>query len=219
MTKTIVEKLNLNKFDKKLVLNRPDDTYLSDLDTFDQEATQAEYDLTFVFVTNKVQFVQFFEENKDKIAQNGIYAVAYPKKGNKKFAAYVHRDELFDLLGADSETGIIGESTLKFNRMVALDDIYTVVAIKNIGKTEVKTRPSARVADYAAKISDIKELLQGNVAALTFYENLTAGYQKDWARYIFSAKTAPTQEKRRAEMLAAFQAGYKTADLYKKSLK
>ena len=219
--KTITEKLNLNKFEKKLVLALPDKSYLSDLDSFSERAGSANYDLIFAFVTSKEDFLRTFTENRERLAPDGLLYLAYPKKGNKKFESYIHRDELFDLLAADADSGIIADSTLKFNRMVALDDTYTVIGIKNIArkKTVKSEKSSGRVADYVEKLPKIRQILSKDKVAADFFESLTPGYQKDWARYIYSAKTEATQKKHLDEMFAAFAAGYKFADAYKKAKK
>lgn len=51
---------------------------------------------------------------------------------------------------------------------------------------------------------------------LAFYQSLTPGYRKDWARYVYSAKQEATRAKRREEMKIILGAGYKSRDLYRK---
>lgn len=48
------------------------------------------------------------------------------------------------------------------------------------------------------KYKDVAMLLVPK--ALAYYQSLTPGYQKDWARYVYSAKQEATKEKRRNEM-------------------
>ena len=220
MVKTLVEKLNLNKFEQKLLWNCPDLTALSDLTDFILIDEAVSYDLVVTFVKSADEFVQTFSKYRNKIKNNGLYVVAYPKKGNKKFNTYIHRDELFGLLKADPDTGIVADSTFKFNRMVGLDETYTVVAVKNMGKSPQKknSTTSQRVEDYKTRVSELCPLLTDS-SALIFFEKLSPGYQRDWARYLFSAKTEATQEKRKTEFRSAMAAGIKTADLYKKMLK
>ncbi|MCL2112476.1 MAG: YdeI/OmpD-associated family protein [Streptococcaceae bacterium] len=238
MVKTLVEKLNLNKFNNKLVLNLPDSSYLSDLTNCQYADEKNSYDLIITFVTNPKEFTKSFAKYRNKISPDGLYVVAYPKVGNKKFSTSIHRDELFDLLKINPDSKIVADSTLKFNRMVALDEIYTVIAIKNIAsqKTGKTSAASQRVTDYTSKLPELRQLLtvpistdstaQANhleltelAAALDYFDSLTPGYQRDWARYIYSAKQSATQEKRKDEFLSAMTAKIKTSDLYKKSLK
>ena len=51
------------------------------------------------------------------------------------------------------------------------------------------------------------------------YQDLTPGYQRDWARYIFSAKQQKTREKRHAQMVEILSQGYKSVDLFRQKKK
>lgn len=118
------------------------------------------------------------------------------------------------------EDGYVENSELKFSRMVSLDDVFTVVGLKR-DKQKVK-KPSAAsqsVADYEDNVKDIKRLLADYPNELIFYQNLTPGYQKDWARYIFSAKQQKTRDKRQAQMVDILSLGYKSIDLYRQNKK
>lgn len=48
---------------------------------------------------------------------------------------------------------------------------------------------------------------------LKIYNELTFGYQKDWARYVYSAKKTETREKRLAEMETVLAEGFIPPDL------
>jgi uncharacterized protein YdeI (YjbR/CyaY-like superfamily) len=50
------------------------------------------------------------------------------------------------------------------------------------------------VEEYIRYIDDIKQYLSRNEELLATYNHLTIGYQKDWARYVYSAKRQETQE-------------------------
>ena len=60
-------------------------------------------------------------------------------------------------------------------------------------------------------------MLAEDDADLAFYDGLTPGYQKDWARYIYSAKKEETQKVRLAEMRDLTRQGFKTKELYRKA--
>ncbi len=45
------------------------------------------------------------------------------------------------------------------------------------------------VADYADRIKDVEALLANHPNELKFYQSLTPGYQKDWARNLFFCET------------------------------
>jgi len=220
MEKTIVEKLNLQKYKTAAVLNMPDGLdYFAELSNYDTELNPGHtYDLIFAFVFN-MDSLRALVNNI--IAQNilnksGYLYIAYPKKGNKLYPTYIHRDDLFSGLGAD-ENGYIGTSAIKFARMVGLDDVFTVIGLKEESKinNSASAKASQRVDDYIALIPEIEKDLQDTPDLLTFYQALTPGYQKDWARYVYSAKQEATRVKRREEMKMILGAGYKTRDLYR----
>ncbi|WP_413306457.1 YdeI/OmpD-associated family protein [Bacillus sp. 1P10SD] len=219
MSKTIVDKLNLLKYKKVVVLDMPEGgDYFIGLPEYDTEFMDKGYDLIFAFVLRKSELKKLMDLviEKNYLNENGYIYIAYPKKGNKVYPSYIHRDELFETLGADEE-GYVGTSNIKFARMVGLDEIFTVVGLKdeNRNKKSKSSKASQCVDDYIAMIPDIEKDLQDNKEILSFYQSLTPGYQKDWARYIYSAKQEVTKEKRREEMKMILGAGYKTRELYR----
>ena len=116
------------------------------------------------------------------------------------------------------EDGYVGTSTIKFSRMVGLDEVFTVFGLKEDAKSKNKTsnKASQRVADYKDMTPKIEKDLQDTPELLAFYQSLTPGYRVDWARYVYSAKQKATIEKRREEMKVILKAGYKSRDLYKR---
>ena len=218
MAKSIVEKLNLHKYQQVAVLDCPEAThYFSDLESYDPELTAPHYDLIFAFVFDMAGMQALVKTVIDKgiLAPGGYLYIAYPKKGNKVYETFIHRDSLFEGLGAD-EQGYIGASRLKFARMVGLDDVFTVVGLKNdVGsKMKASTKASQSVDDYIDRIADVEKDLKDTPDLLAFYQSLTPGYRKDWARYIYSAKQEATRGKRREEMRMILKQGYKSRDLY-----
>ncbi|MCC2686906.1 MAG: hypothetical protein K0R75_3805 [Paenibacillaceae bacterium] len=222
MDKTIVEKLNLNKYDKAAVLNMPEgENLLAGLKPHDTELKGSEYDLIFAFVLDMGALQNLMNRViADNLLQPGGYLyTAYPKKGNKVYPTFIHRDELFAGLGADKE-GYVGTSGIKFARMVGLDDVFTVVGFKSEAKSKGKkpasAKPSQKVGDYEGNIADIEGDLQDAPQTLAFFQSLTPGYRKDWARYVYSAVQEETRVKRREEMKAILGAGYKSIELYRR---
>ncbi|PEJ58622.1 hypothetical protein CN692_10155 [Bacillus sp. AFS002410] len=223
MTKTIVEKLNLTKYKKATVLFQPSNTnYFTDLPHFETDLLNSPYDLIFAFVLNMDSLKELMTKIIDNnyLNKNGYIFVAYPKKGNKVYPTYIHRDDLFEGLGAD-ESGYVGSSTIKFARMVGLDDVFTVVGLKDDSKTKAtnNSKASQCVDDYIDLIPNVEKDLEETPELLTIYQSLTPGYRKDWARHIYSAKQEATKEKRREEMKVVLGAGYKTLDLYRRDHK
>lgn len=215
---TIIEKLNLGKYRNMAVLNQP-----SDYDLFNSYKTSLskEHDAIFVFVETLDEMVNHTERiiNEQHLLEKGYLFFAYPKKGNKRYETFVHRDDIFPALKV-TEDGYVGNSDVKFARMVSMDDVFTVVGLKRQSK-KIKKSPAASqcVADYEDQVKDIEGLLADHPKELKFYQQLTPGYQRDWARYIFSAKQQKTREKRQVQMVEILSEGYKSVDLYRQSKK
>lgn len=223
MEKTIVDKLKLDKYDEVAILNPPAGAnYFTSMSGYDTElGRDGTYDLIFAFVLDSTAMqalvAQVIAENR--LRPKGYLFMAYPKKGNAVYPTYIHRDELFSLLGSD-EDGYIGSSTVKFARMVGLDDVFTVVGLKEdaAGKSKPPAaRPSQRVEDYVAFIPHIEQDLQDTPALLATYQALTPGYRKDWARYVYSSKQEATRAERRTEMKSILGLGFKSRELYRQA--
>lgn len=223
MTKSIVEKLKLKKFEKIALLDVPTGSdYFFDLHDYDTKLTKSTYDLIFAFVLDmdnlKERVNKIIENNY--LNKNGYLFLAYPKKGNKKYPTFIHRDDLLEGLGAD-EAGYVGTSNIKFARMVGLDDVFTVVGLKEDSKSKdkISSKVGQSADDIAKWILEIENDLKNTPDVLAFYQSLTPGYRKDWARYVYSAKQEATKEKRREEMKAILGEGYKSRDLYRRNNK
>jgi len=215
---SIIDKLKLTEYDNLVVLNQP-----SDVDLFSgiKNELSGEHDAIFVFVETIDDMVNYTNRviKEDCLTNGGYLYFAYPKKGNKRYETYVHRDEIFPAMNV-GEDGYVENSDLKFSRMVSMDDVFTVVGLKRGKKGASKTSAaSQRVVDYEAHVSEIEGLLADYPNELNFYQSLTPGYRRDWARYIFSAKQQKTREKRQEEMVHILGQGYKTIDLYRQQKK
>lgn len=215
---TIIDKLKLEKYENMAVLNQP-----SDYDLFNGYTTRLskDHDAIFIFVGTVKEMVDYTERmiNEDLLLEKGYLFFAYPKKGNKRYDTFVHRDEIFPAMKVD-EDGYIQSSDVKFSRMVSMDDVFTVVGLKREKKKARKSSAASQcVADYEENVKDIEVLLADYPSAFTFYQGLTPGYKRDWARYIFSAKQEKTREKRQAQMIDILAQGYKSVDLYRQKKK
>lgn len=223
MTKGIIEKLQLQKYERRAVLSedRSLQGELKPLAPYDTKLQNGPYDLIFSYVTDLPEMKAICEKvaKENFLAEKGYLFIAYPKRGNKAFETSIHRDEIFPYLQVNEDDGYLPGSDLKFSRMVQLDEVFTVVGLKmdRSGKGKVSSASSQRVADYEARIPEIEALLVPHPIELALYESLTPGYRRDWARYIFSAKQEATRTKRAAEMVEVLGKGYKTMELYKKS--
>ena len=190
--KSIVEKLNLTKYQQLVILNRPQGEYLSEFASAAQQLPSEPVELIFAFVKTMAEFQEIVSMviEGQHLVENGLLYVAYPKKGNKMYPTFVHRDETF-----------------------------TVVGMKNVLKKLAKNQTSSAVGDYVQYLPEIEALVQTEPAAAATFAALTPGYQKEWARYVFSAKRAETRKKRQTEMLVILKEGYKTKALYQQRKK
>jgi hypothetical protein len=221
--KSVIEKLNLNKYPSKLILNTPKD--INDFKTIDYDASikRDNYDLIFIFIFSLADFSKYLQEvvEKQLVKDNGYLYFAYPKKNNPQYEEYIDRDSIYNEQHYN-EDGFIHGSNLKFSRMISLDDVFTVVGMKLASektKNTTDTKNSQCVDDYIEYVDVIKQYLNKNEDLIRKYNELTFGYQKDWARYIYSAKRKETQEKRLLEMETILADGYKSMDLYRRKKK
>ena len=215
---SIIDKLKLDTYKNLTVLNEP-----SDYDVFHgyKTALSKNHDAIFIYIETLDEMVHYTKRiiNEQLLMEKGYLFFAYPKKGNKRYETYIHRDEIFPAMKVD-EDGYIDESDLKFSRMVSMDDVFTVVGLKREKKKAKKSSASSqRVADYEEHVKDIEKILKNHPNELKFYQELTPGYQRDWARYIFSAKQQKTRDKRQAQMVDILSQGYKSVDLYRQNKK
>ncbi|MCF6139033.1 YdeI/OmpD-associated family protein [Pseudalkalibacillus berkeleyi] len=213
---TIVDKLKLSKYKNMAVLNEPEEYRLFENQT---KELSKNHDAIFIFVKDieeMAENIKLIISNDDVLTPKGYVFMAYPKKGNKRYDTYIHRDEMFPALNV-GEDGYIAGSDIKFSRMVSMDEVFTVVGLKQEKKKTPKTAPASQcVADYEDHVKDVEALLKDHPSELAFFQSLTPGYQRDWARQIFSAKQQATRDKRTKQMVQILSEGYKTLDLYRR---
>ena len=71
----------------------------------------------------------------------------------------------------------------------------------------------APLASFEPMIPQVAALLADD-PTLQAFNDLTPGYQREWARFIFGVKAAATQQRHVAVMRTVFQAGYKSKRAY-----
>ncbi|HZG79784.1 MAG TPA: YdeI/OmpD-associated family protein [Brevibacillus sp.] len=222
-SKSIIEKLSLAKYPTKAILHLPEDIYEFEGMDFDTTLQKEQYDLIFIFIFHLEDFKKHVQEviEKKYLADKGYLYFAYPKKNNPQYSEYIDRDRILPAMSVDEE-GFIEGSRIKFARMVSFNDVFTVIGLKAEPakvKKAANSPKSQSVNDYIGHVEDIKKYLDDKKELLKIYNELTFGYQKDWARYVYSAKKIETQEKRLAEMETVLAEGYKTIELYKRAKK
>ncbi|QPC47897.1 YdeI/OmpD-associated family protein [Mangrovibacillus cuniculi] len=222
-SKSVIEKLNVNKYENKLILYKPQDVEDFDEVEFDVEVKKEKYDFICAFIFDLNEFSKVLQEvlKKQLLKDNGYLFIAYPKKNNPKYDQYIERDSIYteDTYTSD---GYVHGSNLKFSRMISLNDVFTIIGMKAIPQKAQKaksTKSSQCVDDYIEHIELIKAYIKDKENISELYESLTPGYQKDWARYVYSAKRKETQEKRLSDMESILEQGYKSMDLYRRKKK
>lgn len=216
---SIIDKLKLTKYTNMAVINEPDDYTL--LNNYPTMLTN-NHDAIFIFIEtidDMVKHTTHIITNNQLLQDKGYLFFAYPKKGNKRYTTHVHRDEIFPTLKVD-DNGYVDGSDIKFSRMVSMDETFTVVGLKKEKKKTKKTTAASQcVADYEDHVKDIEAILKTHPTELAFYEGLTPGYRRDWARFVFSVKQQKTKEKRIEQMVDVLSQGYKTMDLFRANKK
>ncbi|WP_107948721.1 YdeI/OmpD-associated family protein [Lysinibacillus parviboronicapiens] len=198
------------------ILNQPQDMILEGI----SHSGDAPYDRIISFVFSVDDMVTYLDSTlkANMLAEQGYLFFVYPKKGNKKYQQFIHRDEIFPAIQVDEEKYIVG-SDIKFVSLMSLDETFSILSMKRDSKArgKKKTANSQCVSDYESMIPQLRKQLADNTNDLAFYDGLTPGYQKDWARYIYSAKKEETQVARVNEMRELTRQGFKTKELYRKA--
>lgn len=210
------KKFKLNDELSVAIVNQPQDLPLEGI----SQVGEAPFDRIISFVFSVDEMVTYLQKvlEDTSLKEQGYLFFVYPKKGNKKYEQFIHRDEIFPAIQVDDEKYIVG-SDLKFASLMSLDETFSILSIKRDGKGKgkKKTASSQCVSDYESMIPQLRDSLADNPHDLAFYDELTPGYQKDWARYIYSAKKQDTQIARLQEMREIIGLGYKTKELYRKA--
>ena len=203
-----------------LVLNQPEDVHELDELTYDVVPEKAPYQVIFTYTFSLAEMAQAVEQavNAGQLAEQGMLFLIYPKKGNKRFDSWIGRDDIFPYLHVSEETGYVGDTALKFNSMASFNVHLTFVGLRHLpGKPVKPSGVSQRVEDYAGYVPELRVYLADKSASLTAFDSLAPGYQKDWARHVYSAQTQATREKRLLEMVEILGKGYKTYQLYRQA--
>lgn len=216
MKELLAKKLRIKLEEPILILNRPNKIYFSDFNVVSEEFPIEPVKIIIIFVKNmeelKSETLKIISKNS--LQRGGRLLICYPKKGNSKFSSYINRDDIFPTLDVDDD-GYIQSSNYKFNQMVSLDENYTIIEIKHEEKTSHKNKKSQSVDDYIQYIPEIIQDLSHEKEALYFFKNLTYGYQKNWARYVYSAKEEETIQRRKNRMIEFLKQGIKSVNSIK----
>lgn len=79
--------------------------------------------------------------------------------------------------------------------------------------------PQKPLAEYEVDIPRVSARLVDQPAIQAFFDGLTPGYQREWARYVYGAVAEATQQKHFEEMCQILTAGYKSKRGYSQAKK
>lgn len=201
----VLEKLKVKKEDI-VILNMPD--FVKEFEDIKyRNRCSSKEDIVFVFVKDREELKNKVLEliNKDILNIDGNLFVAYPKKGNTKIETFIHRDEIFEIFEVNT-SGYVKDSFYKFNKMISLNEIYTIIGLKRTEKMEESKTSS--IDEYINYIPLIREFLKDTDVS-SFFEEIPYGYKKQWAYYVYSAKKDETINKRKEEMYKLLKEGIK----------
>lgn len=176
---------------------------------------QTDFLLEFIFSLTQMKQAIVAVNQQKLLLPNGYFYLAYPKVQSKQYTG-IKRDDIFPFLDVNEETGRILTTDLKFSRMLRLDDNFTLVGLRWITTTPRSTnRASQRVADYQTRVAELQVMLRNYEVASQFFNQLAPGYQREWARFVFSPKTSATQAKHFQQMIEILNQGFFSITLYR----
>lgn len=167
--------------------------------------------LAYVHSLEEMQTALQTIHEQGALQEGGLIHLIYPKLRNSSGLVGIHRDDIFPYLQVDDE-GYPEGLPYKFNRMLSADECYTLIGLKYVPRKAQasRSRASERVGDYEHLVPTLAEALAEEVKPI--FAGLTPGYQRGWARYLYSAKQEATQKSRLERMMALLLAGVKSID-------
>ena len=214
MPKTFAEKIKFDVAKHPIVRHQPASvTTLPDLPS--TLTTPSDLILSFCQTTDEMASEIKTVTVKKSLTANGYLYLIYPKLKNKLGISGIHRDVLFPALNVDEDSGAVGQTGLKFSRMVSFDDNYTAVGLTWLATNPRRPdNPSGRVVTYVDRLPELKQLLGQDPDALASFVTLTPGYQRSWARYVFSPKTTATQQMHLQQTIDLLKTGFASIELW-----
>ncbi|QBO36220.1 hypothetical protein EQG49_06990 [Periweissella cryptocerci] len=208
---TVIEKLKLNKYATRVIMDVPTDMKEFEGLAYENELQKA--DLLIFFVYYLAQMVGAIQNvvSQQLLSDEGYLYFAYPKKASKKYTAKFGRDDIFPFLGINHLDGKIGETNLKFSKMVSLNNDFTMIGIRVI---TVKTARKQTVAQFVDRTDEFIALL--TAVEKDHFEAITPGRQRAYVSYAFGAKTQATIDAHTAKAKLALAQGLGSVEELKK---
>lgn len=79
--------------------------------------------------------------------------------------------------------------------------------------------PQKPLSEFEVDIPRLSARLETLAATQAFFDALTPGYQREWARYVYGAKAEDTQQRHFEEMCQILDSGYKSKRGYAQAKK
>ncbi|WP_461218724.1 YdeI/OmpD-associated family protein [Lapidilactobacillus salsurivasis] len=214
------QKLKFDHYPQRYIANPPAELQPTLAPWQTQTTPTANTDLRLIFVYDLTAMKAAIDQvaQDHQLSAAGYLYLAYPKLASKKYSG-IHRDDLFPFLHVDDTTGEVGQTGLKFSRMVSFDGDFTVVGLKWL-KSAPRSRDSAdqRVATYQDQVANLQTRLTASDPQVgQLFAALTPGYQRDWTRYVYSPKTTATQDKHFALCQDALRQGFRNLTQYQQA--
>lgn len=220
--------VDIQALSKKLMLDKYDTIGLYNRDPYSPELEDLlgqthlvkggqKLDVLFVHCYKLEEMKAYLESfwHEEIIQVGGLVYLVYPKLKNPHYLG-IHRDEIFPALGVDDGLGLMPGTHYKFNKMVSLNEVFTIIGLKYLKQKEIdkihaglnKPAVSGRVGDYIQCLPELKRKLKDLGQNLDqAFLSLTPGRQRNWARDIYSARTQATRNKRFKNLVDQLQTG------------
>ena len=216
MNQGAAKKIRLHKYNRLAVLFAPDGY----ADTLGEGVSVSLSDkpfdccLAFCFSLPAMAEMVLKAAPEAWISPGGVLFLAYPKAKNKQYPG-IGRDDTFPALHIDPDgDGRVPDTDFFFHQMVSLDETFTLIGLQNRAGQKVKTpQKSQRVSEYEVLVPVLEEMLADKPDALSFFQSLTPGYRRGWARYVFSPVKKETQDAHLETMKVLLVSGVKSIDL------
>ncbi len=199
MENLLLKKLQIKPGFKVAVVNAPENfhTIIGDVaGEFDLTfSTEKEYQALLVFAITKADLIAALDQEHQKIHNNTICWIIYPKAKTK--------------LASDLNMMQSWEDLKQYNltpcASAAIDAVWTALRIRpvhaqkksGVGNTEIKQNDYGSYIDVINKTvmlpADLKTVLEQNHTALNFYENLSYSNRKEYVLWILTAKQDKTR--------------------------
>jgi len=120
--------MNFKDQKRIVVLNQPDEfnPHFEEMKAFTQMTSRAsvkEIEYTILFAKTQKEVDQLFFKIKDKLIDDALLWIAFPKKSSKKYKSEINRDHGWDELGKANYEGV---------KIVAIDEDWSALRFRQV---------------------------------------------------------------------------------------